>query len=135
MTSCEYTYCFYAKDNPDLNCIQVDDSSWSANNVEWRKDDHAHYSEDCSYTGVEEFLAAGTEVSIFPNPAGSSFVVSFELEAPQTLSMMLTDLSGNELQEFSLAYVQYVNEEIDVSQLSSGVYFLRIDFGGGKHIT
>jgi hypothetical protein len=122
-------YYFSAIDNPDLYCIQVDDSAWSAKAEKWEKDDHAVYSEDCGYTGVEEFLTPGTEISIFPNPAGSSFVVSFELETPKTLTMTLTDLSGRELQEFTLENKQFVNEEIDVSMLSPGVYFLNISFG------
>ena len=121
-------YYFDVSGNPDLYCIQVDDSTWSANAEKWIKDDHAVYSEDCGYSGIEEFLTAGTEISIFPNPAGNSFIVSFELETPKILNITLTDLSGKELQEFSLANIRYVNEEIDVSGLSAGVYFLRISF-------
>jgi len=125
-------YYFNASENPELTCIQVDDSAYSANHENWLKDDHAVYSEDCGYTGVKALNTFEPEISIFPNPADKNFTVSFELESPKTITMTLTDLSGIELQEYTLEHRQFVNEEIDVSGLSAGVYFLNISFGNGS---
>ncbi|MCK5741049.1 MAG: T9SS type A sorting domain-containing protein [Chlorobi bacterium] len=118
-----------ARDNPELACIQVDDKAASENNYDWTKDPDSEYSADCGYTDVEEVFAVDPEISIFPNPADKIFTISFELEIPKTLTMTLTDLSGNELQEFSLINIKSVNKKIDVSRLSPGVYFLNISFG------
>ena len=44
---------FYTQNNPNLNCIQVDDTTYSTNN--WTDIDvWASFSEDCLYESVEE---------------------------------------------------------------------------------
>ena len=118
-----------ATGNPDLYCIQVDDSMWSSNQEKWKKDAHAVYSEDCSTVGVEDFNYLITDVDVFPNPVENSFVVSFKLNAPQNVIMKLTDLSSKEIKKFTLDNIQFINEIIDVSGLSAGIYYLKISFG------
>ena len=120
---------FSSTSNPELLCIQVDDSIYSRNSDIWIKDEHAIYSEDCSTVGVEENLSAGTDISIFPNPASKSFVVKFGLAKPQTVSMSFTDLLGKKINELSFKNVLNINEEIDVSDLTPGVYILNVRVG------
>lgn len=45
--------------NPDLKCIQVDDAEFSINNEDWRKDDIATFSEDCSESIKSIFKVLG----------------------------------------------------------------------------
>ncbi len=58
-------HCF---NHPDLYCIQVADSAEAANNSDWRKDEHAVWSEDCSLVSVEE-TSYIENICISPNPA------------------------------------------------------------------
>jgi Secretion system C-terminal sorting domain len=119
---------FNISGNPDLSCIQVDDSS--AGYEFWVKDKTAHYSEDCGYTGVEGFPELDGDFSIFPNPATTSFSASFEFKEPQDISISLIDISGKKLFERKLNDVLVVYEQIDVSRLPAGVYFLNVVAAG-----
>jgi trimeric autotransporter adhesin len=116
--------------NPDLVCIQVDDSAASANYENWRKDSTAHYSEDCGYTDVEDYLLIETEISVFPNPANTSFVVQFELEDPRAVVLSLSDILGNSVQVKEIPKQLNISENFDVSHLPAGVYFLNFSVGG-----
>jgi hypothetical protein len=125
---------FSAENNPELFCIQVDDSAWSVSSDKWHKDTQTHYSEDCGYTSVDELIPTDIDFKLFPNPADKYFVVSFDLAVPQDIVMTLTDLSGIVMKEFKLQNISSVNEKIDVSRLSAGFYFLIIQTTGGTII-
>ncbi|MCK5338324.1 MAG: T9SS type A sorting domain-containing protein, partial [Bacteroidales bacterium] len=70
-------------------------------------------------------------ITIFPNPCVGKFTLS-NTSGRSIQQMMMYDLSGNailDLQEGDLS-----NAEIDVTDQSAGIYFLRI-FVDGKVIT
>jgi hypothetical protein len=117
--------------NPDLICIQVNDSSLAAQEKLWLKDPTAHYSEDCSETNVE-FPELRNDISIFPNPARNNFLLSFEFAEPQSISISLNDLSGKTMIERNIYDVLLVYETFEVSKLTSGVYFLSIESRGSS---
>jgi hypothetical protein len=128
--------CFDATNNPLLNCIQVDDSSFSANNSLWFKDSTAHYSENCNYTGVEDNKFENEAAAISPNPATDYIELSLPPRPPGEgwgEGVRIYNILGFEFTTPSLRDTPpYQGGEIvrvDVSHLSPGVYFLKI---GGK---
>jgi Secretion system C-terminal sorting domain len=125
-------YGLRAYGNPDLTCIQVDDSAASAGFIKWEKDKTAHYSEDCGYSGVEEFPELHGDVSIFPNPAQNRFTVEFEFAFPQAITIILSDLSGREVHALRRNDVLRVSEEIVVDHLPAGVFLLNIKVGSSS---
>jgi Secretion system C-terminal sorting domain len=122
-------YSVIITNNPYLICIEVDDSAASATYKYWRKDETAHYSEDCGYTDVKDYLLADTEISVFPNPANTSFEVQFELEDPKPVLLSLSDLLGNSVQVKEIPKQLNISENFVVSHLPAGVYFLQINIG------
>jgi serine protease AprX len=73
----------------------------------------------------------GRELRIFPNPADDKLMVELKVQRPQLkqidvinsagVRVIRTEVNGNG------------THEIDVKELPSGMYILRMDFGGGNH--
>lgn len=118
----------FAYSNPGLECIQVDNESQAnsqicdtGNGNGWCKDETASYSEICEL-GTEDFQIAGFQ--LFPNPAGN----------------LLNIQSKENIQNVKIYSAQGIlvkvltSKTIDVSQLSAGMYFVRIAIGD-KNVT
>jgi hypothetical protein len=74
-------------------------------------------------TGIDE--TENIELSVYPNPAHSSFTV----EANETIRQIrLTDISG---QTLLLTEVDDYQSEINVSNLRSGIYLIEVQTGSG----
>lgn len=116
---------FGATNNPNLSCIQVDDSSYSATN--WTNIDAQHFfSENCS-VGVGE-LSANTEVSIYPNPATTQLTINVsEKLLKENLQLKLIAVNG---QIIKTQQISDKTNTIDVSVLSKGFYTLFIETNG-----
>ncbi len=71
-------------------------------------------------------LEAEIDLAIFPNPTSDVLTISFEMELTETVFMSLTDISGRLINQLELD--QSVNQ-IDVSDLNTGVYMLTIEYG------
>ena len=114
-------FSFNARNNPNLNCIEVDNVAYS--NTHWtNKDATASYSTNCSLS-IDDF-SAEVSVFIFPNPASSQLT----LKSTQTITAItLMDMTGKEIAEPELN-----NNSIDISYLSKGLYFLQIETTGGS---
>ena len=128
---------FYATNNPNLICIQVDDSAWSSNNPYWYKDSTAHYSTDCGYTGVDELKIGNNSVSVSPNPAMDYIEISFppsKKRGSGGVSMVIYDMLGKEVLKGMDSrfrgndshFPEGISVHIDVSHLAPGIYFVRI---------
>jgi hypothetical protein len=65
---------FDARNNPNLNCIQVDDFAYSDTTSGWFKDVTASYSTDCS-VGIED-LFRDNKMAIYPNPNNGEFKIN-----------------------------------------------------------
>jgi len=121
--------------NPHLYCIQVADSAKIANKSLWKKDSHAVWSEDCSLVSVEEEANPGNDITISPNPAGDYVEISGVVG-----EVMVYDVLGVEVftsflrKQESHGSNEIPNQvgndshviRINISQLSPGVYFVRI---------
>jgi Leucine-rich repeat (LRR) protein len=108
-----------ASETPNLNCIEVDDSTWAANNWNaWNSlDSNDHYSEDCDGNGSSiGVLENGQEIQIYPNPFNDQLFIS----TPAVLEeVKLFDLNGELL-------INGRTNHMDMSNLSSGVYLVEV---------
>ncbi|WOD43367.1 T9SS type A sorting domain-containing protein [Hwangdonia lutea] len=129
---------FDARYNPALECISVDNASYSASN--WsKKDATASYSNDCNLAGrfsssnktamVSEAALKTNKLvkngfKIYPNPVNDFLKISLN--------------KGSELIQvnFYNALTQRVlsvkNLSIDVSSLKNGIYFVEVETNKGK---
>jgi len=113
----------FAYDNSNLTCIQVDDETAIYPKCEinflvgWCKDDWAEYSEDCAL-GVSDFELYN--IKIYPNPVQNTLNINSEF--PIDFIKIYT-LQGQLVNESK-------NNQIDVSLLTSGLYFVSVIIDG-----
>jgi len=122
---CSLDFGFFCEPYP---CLMVDDVIAAQNNEfpysEW--DALANYSEDCT-AGLEDANTA--TFSIHPNPAKNElFLTSKSNNGNLTLKIFNTTGKLLSTQKLELEY----QSSIDVSQLSSGIYFLNIGDENGN---
>jgi hypothetical protein len=83
-------------------------------------------------SGIDELSI--TEANLYPNPTDGELNVEFELSNAQATHLTVLDLTGNQLNSFTVnGQVGSNLAFIDVTTLSSGVYFLKIDVAGVSH--
>lgn len=119
-----------ARSNPNLECIQVDDEAASNGYQYWYKDATAFYSEDCSYSAVDENLSAEAIV-LYPNPAANEFQVSGLEFGVGAATIELYDLNGRKLLKKPIP-AGSKDITVNVSHLQSGLYFCRIQTENGS---
>ncbi len=114
-------YNFYATNNPNLTCIQVDDAAWSTAN--WTNiDPQQYFSEDCSL-GIDDYNAEN--LSVFPNPTQDFF----QIETNMTIQeVIIYNSLGKTIVKC------HSKERYDVSNLNKGIYFLSIRLNNKKVI-
>ena len=111
---------FRAEGNPNLYCIQVDDSISSTNNLNWIKDSQSYYSEECDWADISEMESL--YFNILPNPATDW--ISIKIDFPQNNYIELSDINGKIL----LSQIITKKETtIDLRDLSNGTYLIKID--------
>jgi hypothetical protein len=106
-------------ENPNLECIQVDDVVFANNQIcngtsslGWCKDITAFYSEDCAL-GIEDNELT-TRISIYPNPVQNTLRIDSEISFD---SVYIYSFQGQLIETNK-------RKEINVSDLSSGLYFV-----------
>ena len=89
-------------------------SDWSSTNV------------NTNWVGIDDVDAEGVNFTLQPNPATTRVVLSLEgFEGVATVSLMSVD--GREVQQFTTAET---STTIDLSQLATGTYFVRVQTEG-----
>lgn len=97
---------------------------WSTN--AWAKQSVSnHYYSPSKFTGLNE-ISGGVEITIYPNPA-IDFLKINNLLKPATVSIATVD--GRVI----VFNRQLIENEIDVSGLKTGLYFLFVNTGEGKY--
>ncbi|WP_299114126.1 T9SS type A sorting domain-containing protein [uncultured Winogradskyella sp.] len=97
-----------------LNCIEVDDANYSE--VNWTDVDFGvSFNEDCSNLSIDELLV--DEIQIYPNPTTDR--ITIKNIKHQDRNFELYDVSGKMI-------IKTNSDSIDVSGLSSGMYYLKI---------
>lgn len=118
--------------NVGLTCIQVDDENAIHPEcqgfplVGWCKDGWTSYSEDCSLgvTDLENF-----NFNLYPNPAKNKLFLTSK-NTTGNLTIEIFNIAGKLLSTQNVVIEKQTG--IDVSQLASGIYFLRIEYGKRK---
>lgn len=118
---------FIATDNPNLICVQVDDAAWS--NTNWANppfefDATASFSTNCTTGGVGISESTGFNLNLYPNPVQDELFIDLEIQQITTINIV--DLSGKPVKSI----VRNVRN-IDVSDLSQGVYILKVTTENG----
>ncbi len=68
---------------------------------------------------------------LYPNPASDYTTLRGVLSAPGQLSFQLIDIQGRVLQSHPQQYFQNaVEKEFSISELASGMYFIRLIYAG-----
>ncbi len=110
----------FANNNSSLNCIEVDNETYSSTNWtggNFQFDSQHYFSEDCSLAINE--IDISQQVVVYPNPTKNHTTISIDYEA----NYMLVNIQGQILQQGKLING---DNSLDVSQHSSGMYFLNI---------
>jgi hypothetical protein len=81
-------------------------------------------------TAINEVMQG--EASLAPNPASEATRLSFELQQAAEVSYTIVDLAGRTVATKSLGQVAAgnVSEEVSLSGLTNGVYFMNLNAGG-----
>lgn len=110
------------------SCFMVDDTAAAQNNQfpysEWEAD--VIFSEDCAMGLLEN---DGGSFSLYPNPVGESLVLISPASIGNT-NLQIYDIQGKLLSAQNATFEKQVS--IDVSNLSSGIYFLNIKTENGN---
>ena len=111
---------FSATNNPNLNCIQVDDEAYANGVSFWEKDAGAVYSEDCSL-GVDD-ISLINEVFLYPNPSSDHVFISSNLNINY---VEIYSIQG------TLVGLEKNTTLIDIAYLSEGIYILQLTTNHG----
>lgn len=80
-------------------------------------------------TSMDDIFAQG-QISIFPNPGNGHFTLNFSLDHSATVQLTLSDLTGKQMLGTDLEVrAGQFNHQLDLTNLSAGVYFLRLQEG------
>jgi len=108
---------FYLTNNPNLTCVFVDDASYSTTN--WTSVDvTTHFVEtqsQCDALSVDDYLQ--NSISVYPNPTSGKININSDAVIN---SIVITNLTGQ------VVKTQDYSASIDISDLSEGVYFIKI---------
>ena len=114
---------FYATNNPNLTCIEVDNASWSATN--WTDiDPSATFSSNCSNSCIVTIgnLTFLSNLSVFPNPTNGLINIELNSNKPY-FEIEVFSLLGE------LIYVNKVNGSkltFNLAQYPKGMYLVKI---------
>ena len=108
--------------NDGLLCIDVDDPDL-APYPDWNVDDWTSFSESCSL-GVSDNILANT-ITIFPNPVSSILTIENTSNA-EIKSIKIYDILGRLVFQENERFTT-----IDVSQLTSGLLFVKLETAQG----
>jgi len=118
-----FEYLFFAEDNPNLTCIEVDNATWSTQN--WTNiDQQTTFSENCDVS-VNNFASA-TNFTLFPNPISDFLTIKSETNTIENIKIY--DIKGVLLYEKQIKATEI---NLDLSLLKTGIYFVKIknEFG------
>jgi Leucine-rich repeat (LRR) protein len=114
----EWISFFNAKSNPDLTCIEVDDPAAAETNWRDNVDPQAVFSDDCG-------SSSGLCIAVSPNPTMGKLTIESSEAIDEVV--IFDGLSGGLISSEK-------GNELDVSYLRSGLYFLKVR-SGDKEIT
>jgi len=129
---------FHSTSNLDLNCIDVDDETWS--NANWTAiDSWTSFSEDCSALPVSDEPILVTEYKLhdaYPNPFNPITTLRYDLPEQANVNIIIYDMLGrqvrtllNEIQDAGYRSVIWNATNDFGKPVSAGVYLYQIQAG------
>jgi len=108
---------FYAQNNPNLTCIQVDNEADAT--AQWTDiDSWTSFSEDCGYSlSIDDELLAQA-INLYPNPVFD--ILTIDSEIPLT-KVEIYSMLGKKIKEINSDF-----NSIPAENLSNGVYIFKI---------
>jgi Leucine-rich repeat (LRR) protein len=113
--------------NNDLNCIKVDDKSFSDQNWSSSIDANSFFSNTCTVT-VPSITAYADILTIFPNPASKKVTITFG-DNNSNVSMKIFNSAGAVVMQEK--YQDRKSVTLDL-ELNAGVYLVAVDKGDGN---
>ena len=112
---------FSAVNNPNLDCIQVDNVAYSEAN--WTNiDSFTDFSEDCSVLSIEDF--GYNLVEVFPIPANNDLAIKVNKNVTYTI----ISITGEVLKKGKLLTG---TQRINVASMSAGIFFIEFETEDG----
>jgi subtilisin-like proprotein convertase family protein len=114
---------FYAINNPNLTCIEVDDEVYSNTTNLWNnnKDASANFSNNCNTANVHDLDL--NYIKIYPNPVKE--ILTIKVDETSIKKAVIYNLQGQKILETK-------DQTINVSQLSTGFYQVIIETEQGN---
>jgi hypothetical protein len=85
---------------------------------------------DFQYVGVKENVKEIVSLNIFPNPAKNNFNLSFVNENSEAVSFEIINTLGQTIKKENLVSTKgTINQPIDISNIETGVYFVKVNVG------
>ena len=84
-------------------------------------------------SGVAEAIPGAT-IEIFPNPTSDQFTLKLELAEREQVQVSILNMQGKEVKLVANAQMQATQLAVPVSDLPSGVYFVRVVAGGNQSL-
>ena len=107
---------FYANQNPNLTCIEVDNAAYSTTN--WTAiDATTSFSENCATMSINDETIS--QIKLFPNPSSDYLNIKSKNIVNQDYQIM--DILGKPIGSGTM-----ISNKINISLLKSGIYFLRL---------
>lgn len=111
--------------NPNLDCIQVDDEKMANNSTGsyelWVKDSSAIYSEDCQALGVDEKNLL--DIAIYPNPT----ISILNIDSSKIIDKIVITNSLGQIIDFQS--IDSSRFEYSLANINSGIYFVKLYSG------
>ncbi|WNH08135.1 T9SS type A sorting domain-containing protein [Thalassobellus suaedae] len=119
---------FNATNNSSLTCIQVDDVAWSDAN--WTNiDGQTSFNTNCGTAlGVDDTIVKEI-ITFYPNPV--DYVINLKSDYVIKNAMMY-NLFGQKVAVFNKESI--INNSINVSNSTKGMYFLKVEINGQIHV-
>jgi hypothetical protein len=83
---------------------------------------------DC-FVGIQEASVINS-LSVTPNPAHNSILVSFTPKAISEMNLNMTNAIGQKVFEKNIGRASAYRETIDISKIPAGIYFLNLNSSG-----
>lgn len=113
------------RNNENLLCISVDDTSYAYSSLYFFRDSTTHYSTDCTL-GIEESRLSN--LSVYPNPTTGPIQIDLG-EIKKNVKARITNSIGEVIVEVNFESINFFHLDLPAP---SGMYFLRIETSGGE---
>ncbi len=87
---------------------------------------------DANPNAINQPIAEGVAIDVFPNPATDQFVVSYDIKAKKNAFLVITNILGQEIAKISL---ENNNGQTNIgATFDAGIYFVQIENAGLKTV-